>query len=99
MFPAVVADLAPGLGPGDFVPCLPAGGRPGLVHDAIESAHARLRKINETRGHFPRAAAAALIWLTLRDITADCGRAAKERRTEMNQPANACGDRFTRSAA
>jgi putative transposase len=40
--------------------------------DAIESIHARLRKIIKTRGHFPSDdAATKLIWLALRDITAD----------------------------
>jgi transposase-like protein len=47
--------------------------------NAIESIHARLRKIIKTRGHFPSDdAATKLIWLALRNITADWGRAAKE---------------------
>jgi putative transposase len=42
--------------------------------NAIESIHARLRKIIKTRGHFPSDdAATKLIWLALRNITADWG--------------------------
>jgi putative transposase len=44
--------------------------------NAIESVHSRLRKIIKTRGHFPSDdAATKLIWLALRNITADWGRA------------------------
>src|SRR5574343_35153 len=40
--------------------------------NAIESVHSRLRKIIKTRGHFPSDdAASKLIWLALRNITAD----------------------------
>jgi putative transposase len=42
--------------------------------NAIESVNARLRKILKTRGHFPNdEAATKLIWLALRNITADWG--------------------------
>ena len=65
--------------------------------NAIESVHARLRKIIKTRGHFPTDdAATKLIWLALRNITADWGRASKEWRAAMNEFAIAYGDRFTR---
>jgi transposase-like protein len=68
--------------------------------NAIESIHARLRKIIKTRGHFPSDdAASKLIWLALRNITADWGRAAKEWRAAMNQFAIVYGDRFIRTAA
>lgn len=68
--------------------------------NAIESLHSRLRKIIKTRGHFPSDdAATKLIWLALRNITADWGRAAKEWRQAMNEFAIAYGDRFTRPAA
>jgi len=68
--------------------------------NAIESLHGRLRKIIKTRGHFPSDdAATKLIWLALRNITADWGRAAKEWRQAMNEFAIAYGDRFTRPAA
>jgi len=68
--------------------------------NAIESIHARLRKIIKTRGHFPSDdAAAKLIWLTLRNITADGGRAAEQWRGAMNQFAIAYGDRFIRAGA
>lgn len=47
--------------------------------NTIESINARLRKIIKTRGHFPSDyAATKLIWLALRKITADWGRAAKD---------------------
>jgi putative transposase len=68
--------------------------------NAIESIHARLRKIIKTRGHFPSDdAASKLIWLALRNITADWGRAAKEWRDAMNQFAIAYGERFIKTAA
>jgi putative transposase len=67
--------------------------------NAIESIHSRLRKIIKTRGHFlSDDAATKLIWLALRNITADWGRAAKQWREAMNQFAIAYGDRFTRPA-
>ena len=68
--------------------------------NAIESLHSQLRKIIKTRWHFPSDdAATKLIWLALRNITADWGRAAKEWRAAMNQFAIAYGDRFIRTAA
>ena len=78
----------------------PAVRRVIYTTNAIESVHARLRKIIKTRGHFPSDdAASKLIWLALRNITVDWGRAAKEWREAMNQFAIAYGDRFTRPAA
>ena len=54
--------------------------------NAIESVNARLRKIIKSRGHFPSDdAASKLIWLALRNITADWGRAAKDWKEAMNQ--------------
>ena len=42
--------------------------------NALESVHAQLRKIIKTRGHFPNdEAATKLIWLALRNITAEVG--------------------------
>ena len=68
--------------------------------NAIESVNARLRKIIKTRGHFPSDdAATKLIWLALRNITADWGRAAKDWKEAMNQFAILYEDRFTRTAA
>jgi len=53
--------------------------------NAIESINARLRKIIKTRGHFPSdEAASKLIWLALRNITVDWGRAAKDWKEAMN---------------
>ena len=47
--------------------------------NAIESINAQLRKIIKTRGHFPSDdAATKLIWLALRNITADWGRPARD---------------------
>jgi len=67
--------------------------------NAIESINARLRKIIKTRGHFPSDdAASKLIWLALRNITADWGRAAKEWKEAMNQFAILYEDRFTQPA-
>jgi len=67
--------------------------------NAIESVHARLRKIIKSRGHFPSdEAAIKLIWLALRNITADWGRAAKDWKEAMNQFAIIYEDRFTKEA-
>ena len=68
--------------------------------NAIESINARLRKIIKTRGHFPNDdAATKLIWLALRNITADWGRAAKDWKEAMNQFAILYDDRFTKVVA
>jgi transposase-like protein len=68
--------------------------------NAIESINARLRKIIKTRGHFPSDdAATKLIWLALRNITADWGRAAPDWKAAMNQFAILYADRFTKAAA
>jgi transposase-like protein len=67
--------------------------------NAIESINARLRKIIKTRGHFPSDdAATKLIWLALRNITADWGRAAPDWKMAMNQFAILYSDRFTKVA-
>jgi putative transposase len=68
--------------------------------NAIESINSQLRKIIKTRGHFPSDdAASKLIWLALRNITADWGRAAKDWKEAMNQFAILYEDRFTKVAA
>jgi transposase-like protein len=68
--------------------------------NAIESVNARLRKIIKTRGHFPSDdAATKLIWLALRNITADWSRATHDWKTAMNQFAILYAERFTRPAA
>jgi putative transposase len=65
--------------------------------NAIESVNARLRKIIKTRGHFPTdEAAAKLIWLALRNITADWGKAAHHWKEAMNQFSILYAERFTR---
>ena len=67
---------------------------------SIESIHSQLRKIIKSRGHFPSDdAATKLIWLALKNITADWGRAAKEWKEAMNQFAILYEDRFTKVAA
>jgi putative transposase len=67
--------------------------------NAIESVNARLRKIIKTRGHFPTdEAASKLIWLALRNITADWGKAAHHWKEAMNQFAILYAERFTRES-
>ena len=68
--------------------------------NAIESINARLRKIIKSRGHFPSDdAASKLIWLALRNITAEWGRAAHNWKEAMNQFAILFEDRFAKTAA
>jgi transposase-like protein len=68
--------------------------------NAIESLNSQLRKIIKTRGHFPSdEAATKLIWLALRNITAQHGRSVREWREVMKQLAIAYGDRFSPVAA
>jgi transposase-like protein len=67
--------------------------------NAIESINSQLRKIIKTRGHFPSDdAASKLIWLALRNITADWGQPAHHWKEAMNQFAILYADRFTREA-
>jgi putative transposase len=64
--------------------------------NALESVHARLRKIIKTRGHFPTDdAATKLIWLALRNITARWGHSVMHWRSAMNHFAILYPDRFT----
>ena len=59
-----------------------------MIHttNAIESPYSHLLKIINTRGHSPSDdATTKLIWLALRNITADWGRTAREWREAMNQ--------------
>jgi len=66
--------------------------------NAIESVNARLRKIIKTRGHFPSDdAATKLIWLALRNITANWERAARDWKEAMNQFAILYAERFEAS--
>jgi putative transposase len=68
--------------------------------NAIESVNARLRKIIKTRGHFPSdEAASKLIWLALKNITADWGRAANNWKSAMNQFAILYQDRFEKAGS
>jgi putative transposase len=77
----------------------PAVRRVIYTTNAIESVNARLRKIIKTRGHFPSDdAATKLIWLALRNITADWSRAAKDWKAAMNQFAILYEERFTQAA-
>ncbi|WCM95025.1 IS256 family transposase [Acidovorax sp. NCPPB 2350] len=78
----------------------PAVRRVIYTTNAIESINAQLRKIIKTRGHFPGDdAASKLIWLALRNITADWGHAAHNWKEAMNQFAILYEDRFTRTGA
>jgi transposase-like protein len=78
----------------------PAVRRVIYTTNSIESVNARLRKIIKTRGHFPSDdAASKLIWLALRNITADWSRASHDWKTAMNQFAILYQDRFTRPQA
>ena len=64
--------------------------------NALESVNAQLRKIIKTRGHFPSDdAATKLIWLALRNITAEWGRATHNWKEAMNQFAILYEERFT----
>jgi putative transposase len=64
--------------------------------NALESVHARLRKILKTRGHFPTdQAATKLIWLARRNLTATGGTEANFWRSARNQFALGYGERFT----
>ena len=66
--------------------------------NAIESVNARLRKIIKTRGHFPSDdAASKLIWLALRNITADWSRASRDWKGAMNQFAIIYAERFEKA--
>ena len=77
----------------------PAVRRVIYTTNAIESLHSQLRKIIKTRGHFPSDdAATKLLWLALRNITADWERPARQWKEAMNQFAIAYGERFTRPA-
>jgi putative transposase len=65
--------------------------------NALESVHARIRKVIKTRGHFPNDdAATKLIWLALRNIMADWRRPMIHWRAALNQFAILYEDRFTR---
>ena len=65
--------------------------------NAIEALNAQLRRAVRARGHFPSDdAATKLIWLALRNITEDWGRAANHWKSAMNQFAILYEDRFMR---
>src|SRR5882672_1755769 len=64
--------------------------------NAIESVNARLRKILKTRGHFPTdEAATKLIWLALRNITAEWVLPTRHWSLAMSQFAILYEERFT----
>lgn len=68
--------------------------------NAIESINSQLRKIIKSRGHFPSdESASKLLWLALRNITADWGHPAHHWKEAMNQFAILYEDRFTRRTA
>jgi transposase-like protein len=64
--------------------------------NALESVHSRVRKIIKTRGHFPTDdAAIKLIWLALRNITAEWVLPTRHWSLAMNQFAILYEERFT----
>lgn len=64
--------------------------------NALESVHARLRKILKTRGQFPTDdAAIKLIWLVLRNLRVSWDKEPNYWRTARNQFAIVYGERFT----
>ena len=68
--------------------------------NAMESVNAQVRKFIKTRGHFPSdEAATKLIWLALRNITAEWSRPAYNWKSAMNQFAILYGDRFVRGVS
>ena len=69
--------------------------------NALESLNARIRKVIKTRGHFPSDdAATKLIWLALRNITAEwTTKAARHWREAVHHFAILYGDRFLRGDA
>ncbi len=74
----------------------PAVRRVIYTTNAIENINSQLRKIIKTRGHFPSDdAAAKLIWLALRNITAKWSRSAHDWKQAMNQFAILYEDRFS----
>jgi transposase-like protein len=80
-----------------FFTFLPAVRRAIYTTNAIESVNASLRKIINTRGHFTiDDAATKMLWLVLRNITADWSRAAHDWKNAMNQFAILYEERFAR---
>jgi transposase-like protein len=78
----------------------PAVRRVIYTTNALESVHARVRKIIKTRGHFPTdEAATKLIWLALRNITAEWCQPAHHWKAAMNQFAILYEDRFLKGPA
>lgn len=76
----------------------PGVGRVIYTTNAIESINAQLRKIIKTRGHFPSdEAATKLLWLALRNITADWGNPSRQWKEAMNQFTMLYEHRFTRT--
>lgn len=68
--------------------------------NALESVHARIRKVIKTRGHFPHdEAASKLIWLALRNITANWSRPSADWKAAMQQFAIVYGERFRPTTA
>ena len=63
--------------------------------NALESVHARLRKIIKTRGHFPSdEAATKLLWLALRNLTRRWAIPIRPWREAMSQFALSYPERF-----
>ncbi len=70
----------------------------GRCAGVSESTHPRLREIIKTRGYFQSDDAATnLIWLAVKNITADWSRSTREWGEAMSQFGIAYGDRFART--
>jgi putative transposase len=68
--------------------------------NALESVHARIRKVIKTRGQFPHdEAASKLIWLALRNITAKWKLPSHDWKAAMQQFAIVYGERFRPTTA
>ena len=88
--------LAAGLATGDPILRLPAGDQAGDLHHQCDRERQRAgAQDHQDAWHFPTDDAAnKLIWLALRNITADWGKAAHHWKEAMNQFAILYDDRF-----
>ena len=93
--------LAASLGPGDTVLCVSRRDQAGDLYDQRDRERQRpaAQDCQDARPLFPSDdAASKLIWLALRNITADWGKAAHHWKEAMNQFAILYAERFTRDA-
>ncbi|CAG4882801.1 protein of unknown function [Georgfuchsia toluolica] len=93
--------LVSGMGSGDSILRLSIPDPPGDPHHQCDREHQLTTAQDfKTRGHFPSDdAATKLIWLALRNITADWGRPARDWKEAMNQFAILYAERFEAARA